>query len=43
MSHTVKCGLCGKDIVLLKDSTEGMKIYHGACYETIQKNDEERD
>ena len=39
MSHTVKCGLCGKDIVLLKDSTEGLKVYHGNCYDKIPKND----
>lgn len=36
MSHTVKCGLCGKEIVLAKDSTEGMKIYHGDCYRKIK-------
>ena len=28
----VKCGLCGKELALQKDSTEGMKVYCGKCY-----------
>jgi len=33
MSHKTKCAGCGKEIILLKDSTEGMKVWHGQCYE----------
>jgi len=33
MSHKTKCAGCGKEIILLKDSTEGMKVYHGKCFE----------
>ncbi len=28
-----KCGTCGKVILLQKDQTEGMKVFHGgSCY-----------
>ena len=37
MSHTVKCGLCQGDIELLKDSTEGQKVYHGGCWDKVKK------
>lgn len=36
MSFKVKCGLCNKEIILLKDSTEGLKVYHGECYEKVK-------
>lgn len=28
-----KCAKCGTEIRLLKDSTEGKKVYCGGCYE----------
>ena len=33
----VKCSDCGKILDLLKDSTEGMRVYCGRCYEKNKK------
>ena len=33
MSYVTKCSGCKKELRLLKDSTEGMKVYCGECYE----------
>ena len=33
----VKCADCGKILDLLKDSTEGMGVYCGKCYEKKNK------
>ena len=31
------CGKCGKEIILQKDSTEGMSVYHGDCWRQLNK------
>ena len=36
-SFDVLCGHCGKVIQLLKDSTEGQKVYHGDCFSKLGK------
>jgi len=33
MSYVTKCGHCQKEIRLQKDSTEGLPVYHGGCFE----------
>ncbi len=36
MSFKTNCGTCGDVIMLLKDSTEGQKVFHGDCYLTYK-------
>ena len=41
MSHKVNCGTCNEVIVLLKDSIEGKKVFHGGeCYRKFQEEAE---
>ena len=38
MSFKTSCGTCGEVIMLLKDSTEGQKVFHGGeCYRKFQE------
>ena len=41
MGFEVKCaGTCGSTLRLLKDSTEGQKVYCGYCYDKRKKNED---